>query len=362
MAQTRVIPVILSGGAGSRLWPLSTLERPKQYHRLTGADTMLAETLGRVSGIAGIVLDPAWIICGDDHAALSRETLDRLGHGDGRVICEPEGRNTAPAAALACLMACETDPDACLLILPSDHHIGNVAAFRDAVSRAAGHAQTGRLVAFGIRPSHPETGYGYIERGEPVGDGFEIARFVEKPPRELAESMLANGGFDWNAGIFLFHAGTFIAELGRLDPAMLEGVRASLAGAARASNGDLAPDADAWAATRSDSIDYAVMQGTDRGRVVAVDMDWSDLGSFQSLWERSGGDERGNVMVGDVLNVDSAGCYVRAEGGRPVALVGCEDMVVIDTGKAILVMPRARAQSVKEVVNALKAAGRTEDL
>ena len=353
--------VVLSGGAGSRLWPLSTSAKPKQHHTLTGEDTMLAETLKRVDGIEGVDRQPGMIIGSTAHAAISRETLERLGQGHGRVISEPSGKNTAPAAALACLAALEVSGDALVLLLPSDHHIGDVEAFRAAISRAARHAATGKLVAFGIKPTRPETGYGYIQRGEATDDAFQIARFVEKPPLADAEAMLASGGYDWNAGIFLFHAATFLAELGRERPAMMEATKAAFAAGDVNAKSDLTPDVTAWEKIEGDSIDYAVMQGTEKGMVVPVDMTWSDLGSFQTLWEMAERDSADNALLGDVLTHDAHGNYVRADGGRPVAVVGCTDMVVVDTGKAVLVMPREKAQQVKQIVQTLKAAKRCAD-
>ena len=357
-----IVPVVLSGGAGSRLWPLSTQARPKQYHRLIGEDTMLAETLSRVSEIEGNEVAAPWIICGEAHAGLARETLNRLGHAAGRVIAEPSGRNTAPAAALACLLAVETHADALVLMLPSDHHIGNVAAFRAAIARGAADAAGGRLIAFGVTPTRPETGYGYIQTGAGRAAGvFEIRRFVEKPPLEQAEHMLAAGDYAWNAGIFLFHAATFVRELERLNPDMLNATRKALA-AGKVDGGLTMPEAGLWSAVPADSIDYAVMQETTLGSVVPADMDWSDLGSFQTMWEMSGKDEAGNALSGDVVQVGSSGSFVRNDGDRVIALVDCEDLVVVDTGSAVLVMPRARAQSVKTMVEALKAAGRKSDL
>lgn len=355
-----IFPVILSGGAGSRLWPLSTCARPKQYHRLTGADTMLAETLGRVRNVEGVQSEACWIICGEPHAAMAQETLSRTGIEGGRVICEPSGRNTAPAAALACALALQDDPEALVLILPSDHHIGNRAAFHEAIVKGARHAADRRLVAFGIRPSRPETGYGYIQRGAAQGDGYDIARFVEKPELAKAEAMLVSGDFDWNAGIFLFHAQTFLDELKRLRPDMHDETLRSIPGEA---NGPVVtPTAEVWNRIPSDSIDYAVMQETDRGRVVPVDMSWSDVGSFATLWEMSDKDERGNALTGDVIEVGGKNNYVSATGGRVIALVGCEDMVVIETERGVLVMPRDKAQDVKKVVEHLKQAGRKADL
>ena len=353
--------VVLSGGAGSRLWPLSTSARPKQHHCLTGEDTMLAETLKRVAGIEGVDRQPGMIIGSSVHAATSRATLERLGEGAGRVISEPSGKNTAPAAALACLAALQETDDALVLLLPSDHHIGDVAAFRAAISTAARHASGGKLVAFGIMPTRPETGYGYIQRGEAVGDAFTIARFVEKPPLADAEAMLAEGGYDWNAGVFLFHAQTYLEELGRQKPDMLMATKAAFDAANVDANGDLTPAIEAWDSIEGDSIDYAVMQDTQLGMVVPVDMTWSDLGSFQTLWEMAALDDLENALIGDVLAHDAKGNYVRADGGRPVAVVGCEDLVVVDTGKAVLVMPRAKAQQVKKIVERLKAEGRTAD-
>jgi mannose-1-phosphate guanylyltransferase/mannose-6-phosphate isomerase len=362
--QPVVHPFILSGGAGSRLWPLSTRARPKQYHALTTQVSMLADTLQRVAEIPGCQLASPAIICAADHAGLSRAILQAEGVRRATIVCEPQGRNTAPAAAMACLLAVEADPEALVLLLPSDHHIGAVAAFRAALAEGARHARAGRLVAFGVHPTRPETGYGYIARGpEEQGSGaFAIARFVEKPPLAQAEAMLAQGGHDWNAGIFLFHAATFLSELARLRPAMLAGVKAALENGTRTPDGAVTPQPALWAQVEADSIDYAVMQQTTHGLVVPVDMDWSDMGSFQTLWELAAHDPSGNALSGDALVCDGArGNLVRADGGRLIALVGCEDMVVVDTGSAVLVMPRSKAQSVRLVVEALKSAGRSAD-
>jgi len=322
---------------------------------------MLAETLKRVADIEGVERQPGMIIGSATHARISRETLERLGEGEGRVISEPSGKNTAPAAALACLAALQENEDALVLLLPSDHHIGDIPAFRAAIAKAARHASNGKLVAFGIMPTRPDTGYGYIQRGEVVDDAFTIARFVEKPPLADAEAMLAAGGYDWNAGIFLFHARTFLEELGRQKPDMLAATRAAFEAATIDAKGDLTPAAIHWETIKGDSIDYAVMQDTRLGMVVPVDMTWSDLGSFQTLWEMASLDEMENALIGDVLAHDAKGNYVRADGGRPVAVVGCEDLVVVDTSQAVLVMPRVKAQEVKQIVERLKADKRVAD-
>jgi mannose-1-phosphate guanylyltransferase/mannose-6-phosphate isomerase len=290
------------------------------------------------------------------------EQLQAVGLANGGILLEPAARNTAPAIALAARHLAARDPDALMLVLPADHLIEDETAFRDAVTRAVGLADAGGLVTFGIRPDYPETGYGYILRGRPLGDaGFEVERFVEKPDRATAEGYLAHGGYSWNSGMFLFRASRYLEELARHAPAMAQASREAYARA----RGDLdfiRIDEDAFARSPADSIDYAVMEKTDRAVVVPVSCGWSDIGSWSALWsvaERDGDDNR---LDGDVISVDSHGCLVRAAERRMIATLGVEDLVIVDTPDATLVARKDRVQDVKLLVDRLRSNGRTEHL
>jgi len=358
MPDSLIVPAVLSGGAGSRLWPLSRKARPKQFHTLAGGEMMLSETLLRLREFRAGEVAPPLVLGNAAHLGLSLEALDQAGAGDGVVILEPEGRNTAPAAAVACRYALSLDPEALVLIAPADHHIGRPAEFCEVLAAGAPLAAEGRIVTFGITPDGPETGFGYIRRGAPLGPGFAVDRFVEKPDRATAEDYLASGDYYWNAGIFLVHAATFLAELDRFRPDILGPADEALAQARREGR-VIALDPDAWDACGSESIDYAVAEKTDRAAVVPANVQWNDVGSWASIYEIAAKDAAGNAFVGDVLHHDVRGCYVRAEGGRPVAVVGCEDLVVVDTPEAVCVLPRSAAQNVKKIVEALKK-GRTD--
>ncbi|CAA7621662.1 mannose-1-phosphate guanylyltransferase/mannose-6-phosphate isomerase [Magnetospirillum sp. UT-4] len=345
-----VIPVILSGGAGTRLWPLSRELRPKQLLPLAGEQTLLQQTVERVPGRPVVV-------CNQEHRFIVAEQLREMGREPRGIVIEPVGRNTAPAAAVAAILA-EAEPDALLLVMPSDHQIRDLDAFRRAVAAAVPLARDGRLVTFGIQPTEPHTGYGYIKRGPGLGDGFAVERFVEKPDRATAEGYVAGGDHYWNSGIFLFPARLYLDELGRREPEMVERSRAALA----EGSGDLfffrlaeAP----FAAIRGQSIDYAVMEHTDRAAVMPVDMGWSDIGSWTALWQQTGPDAEGNVLVGDVLAIDTAGSYVRSDH-HLVATLGVRDLVVVATDDAVLVADKAHDQDVKKIVETLKARGRAE--
>ncbi|MFD2232624.1 mannose-1-phosphate guanylyltransferase/mannose-6-phosphate isomerase [Phaeospirillum tilakii] len=349
---TAPVPVILSGGAGTRLWPLSRELMPKQLLRLAGGDqTLLQETALRLG-------TPPVVVCNHEHRFIVAEQLREAGLEARAVLIEPVGRNTAPAAAAAALVLAEQDPDALLLLMPSDHLVRDVAAFRAAVAAAEPLARDGWMVTFGIRPTEPNTGYGYIRAGRPLGAGFVVERFVEKPDLATAEGFVASGDYSWNAGIFLLPARTFLAELERFDPAILAGCRAALA----AGHSDLfffRLDPEAFGALAGRSIDHAVMEPSDRVAVVPVEMGWSDVGSWSALARESVADEAGNVVRGDVLALDSENCYLRGEGPL-VAAVGLRDLVVVATDDAVLVADKAADQQVKAVVERLKAAGRDE--
>ena len=349
-------PVILSGGTGSRLWPLSRALTPKQLLPLASDRTMLQETVGRVGDPARYA--PPLVVCNDEHRFLVAEQLREIAGPTPLIVVEPEGRNTAPAAAAAALLLSARAPETLLLVLASDHVIADEAAFHAGVDRAARAARGGYLVTFGIAPEHPETGYGYIKSGEAL-DGapgcHRVARFVEKPAAEAAASMLAEGGWAWNSGMFLFSAQSYLDELARLEPDMLAACRAAVDG------GGADPDfvrlnAEAFAAAPARSIDHAVMEHTELAAVVPVDIGWNDVGSWASLWDIGDKDADGNVRLGEVLSEDSRGCYLRGDG-RPVAAVGLRDLVVVATDDAVLVADRGRAQGVRQVVERLKAEG-----
>ena len=355
-----LIPVILSGGSGTRLWPLSRKNLPKQFLPLAGESTLFQQTVTRAQALPDV--GSPVVVCSEDHRFLVAEQLQMLGVSDASIVLEPVARNTAPAIALAALQALSRDPEAIMLVLPADHLIGDTDSFTDAVGRALPLAAEGWLVTFGIRPDAPETGFGYIRRGEALGrDGFRVDAFVEKPDRATAESYLDTGGYDWNSGMFLFRARRLLDELAQLAPAMHSGVLAAFE-SAHTDLDFVRIDRDTFAQVTEDSIDYAVMEKTTRAAVVPVSCDWSDIGSWAALWAASERDADDNRLEGDVLALDSRHCYVRASHRRMVALLGVDDLVVVDTPDALLVAHRDRVQDVKKIVEQLKAAERPEHL
>ena len=345
MTSTAMItPVILSGGAGTRLWPLSTPERPKQFLPLLGKETMLQATLGRVADAAAF--NPPLIIASAAHRHLLEEQLASASMAPSAILLEPSARNTAPAIALAALIS---EPDALLLVMPSDHAIEDVASFRRAVDTAAPLAQSGWIVTFGIEPGQPETGYGYIKRGGNLAPGaYAVDRFVEKPDGDTARRMLAEGGYGWNGGIFLFRASDMLAALQSHAPDIIDAARKSLAAAAT-EGAWITPDAASFAASPSDSIDYAVMEKANKVAVVPVDMGWSDVGSWDALYDILAKDESSNSTSGEVVALDAGGCLLRADGAK-IATVGVQDLIVIATAGEVLVVPRGRSQDIKPAV------------
>jgi mannose-1-phosphate guanylyltransferase len=345
-----IIPVILSGGSGTRLWPLSRGARPKQMLDLLGAGSMLGVTAGRVADEA-LFSAPVLVA-----AASQAEAIEAALPGLGGLILEPEPRNTAPAIALAALTA---DADDLLLVLPSDHLIGDADGFRHAVRRAAPFAHDGWIVTFGMKAERGETGYGYIERGPALGDGVHQAvRFVEKPDAATAGRYAAGRRHDWNGGIFLMRAGTYLDALAGHAPEIADAAKAAMAGARREGR-RTHPDAAAFAASPAQSIDYAVMEKADKVAVLPVAIGWSDIGSWDALHAVAARDAAGNAIAGDVLALDARNCLIRSEGPL-VAAIGVEDLVVIATADAVLIVPRAQSQRVKEAVEALKDKGRDE--
>ncbi|HEX4895394.1 MAG TPA: mannose-1-phosphate guanylyltransferase/mannose-6-phosphate isomerase [Solimonas sp.] len=356
MSTLHLLPVLLAGGSGTRLWPLSRELYPKQFLSLVDEHSLLQNTAHRAAALPGAL--PPLVICGEPHRFIAAEQLRQAGT-PGCVMLEPEGRNTAPAAAVAALHAQErSGPDTLVFLMAADHAIRDQTAFRTAVDHAVALAQAGRIVTFGIQPTHPETGYGYLQAGEPLPPhGHAVARFIEKPPLATAQALIAQGGHYWNGGMFLFRADVFLKELERLEPAMLEQAREALARGQR----DLdfvRLDAAAFKACRNDSIDYAVMEKTALAALVTLDAGWDDVGSWTYLAQRSA-DARGNRVRGDVLLEDADNNLVQATS-RLVSLVGVRDHIVVETADAILVTTRDHAQDVKKVVQRLKADGRSE--
>lgn len=355
-----MIPVILSGGAGSRLWPLSREAYPKQFLPLVGKESMLQATWQRVAALAS---GAPVVVANESHRFMVAEQLRLAGCVPAAILLEPMGRNTAPAIAVAALQAMRDDADPLLLVLPSDHVIANAEAFRATVRMAEPAAAAGKLITFGILPTAPETGYGYIraEGGRVVAGSGEVravAQFVEKPDAATAESFVASGEYSWNSGMFLFRASVYLAELEHQQPAMLAACRAALAAAARDAD-FVRLDKAAFMACPSDSIDYAVMQGTDAAAVLAIDVGWNDVGSWSALWSVADQDDDGNAHHGDVLSQDCRNTLAWGDG-RLIAMLGLEDVVVVDTDDAVLVAHKDRVQDVKGIVSRLKAAGRSE--
>jgi len=353
-----LIPLILSGGSGTRLWPISRRNLPKQFLSLSGSETLFQQTVKRAIAIPGAAAPV--VVASDDHRFLAAEQLQELGIKGASILLEPVARNTAPAIAVGALQALQRHADALVLVLPADHLIADGAAFTDAVAKAVPLATAGHLVTFGIRPDHPETGFGYIRRGQAIdGDTYAVAQFVEKPDLEVARQYVASGEYDWNSGMFLFKASRYLEDLALHAPAM----RAAAEAAFQRANTDLdfiRLDAEAFAAAPSDSIDYAVMEKTDRAAVVPVSCGWSDIGSWDALWKAAGQDADGNHVEGDVLALDSHGSLIHSHDRHLVAAIGLDDIIVVTTPDATLVARRDASQDVKKIVDQLKAAGRTE--
>jgi mannose-1-phosphate guanylyltransferase/mannose-6-phosphate isomerase len=349
----RLQPVLLSGGSGTRLWPLSREMYPKQFLPLVGDDTMLQATWKRVAPLASL---PPIVVANETHRFLAAEQLRVLDVSNPAILLEPVGRNTAPAIAAAALQAMAAGGDPLLLVLPSDHVIADAEAFRAAVALAAEAAEQGALVTFGIVPTGAETGFGYIHAAP--GDGVrKVLRFVEKPDATTAQAYLDAGGYYWNSGMFLFRASRYLQELERLRPDILAATRAAFAIATR--DGDFTRlDKDAFAACPSESIDYAVMEQTDAAMVLPVDIGWNDVGSWSALWDVAARDADGNAWRGDVIAVDTRNSYAHAR--RLVALVGVDDLIVVETDDAVLVAHKDHVQQVKDVVARLKTDQRSQ--
>jgi mannose-1-phosphate guanylyltransferase/mannose-6-phosphate isomerase len=352
----KIYPVILSGGSGTRLWPMSRAALPKQLLALNGARTMIQDTVLRAQ-MPGA--QPPILLCSESHRFLVAEQMQQIGVTPKAIVLEPFGRNTAPAAAIAALAVAAENPQGVILLLSSDHVITDEPAFHAAVAAASKAAEQGRIVTFGMTPETPETGYGYVQRGENVAPGVDaVKRFAEKPDRATAESYLASGDYFWNGGMFMFRADVLLDELRRHEPGLVEACEATLASATHDLD-FIRLGAKEFETAKSISIDYAVMEKTDKAAVVPCAIGWSDVGAWSALWALQSRDGDGNVIQGDVLLHDTADSFVRSEKGL-TALVGVKDIVVVVTDDAVLVADKHRAQDVKAIVDQLKLAERPE--
>lgn len=354
-----IYPVILSGGAGTRLWPLSRELYPKQLLPLVSENSLLQDTARRATGAE---FAAPLIVCNDEHRFIIAEQLRQMAIKPRAIVLEPAARNTAPAVATAAILLLRDDPDALMLVLPSDHTIGDEAAFARAVAAAAAAARSGRLVTFGITPTQPEIGYGYICRGAAlagVAGAFLIQRFVEKPDLATAKTYLADGTWSWNSGMFLFPARLFLDELTKFEPAMADAAQRSV----KSAHTDLdfvRLEAEAFKSSPSNSIDYAVMERTKQAAMVPADLGWSDIGAWSALWEIGARDETGNVALGDVIALDTKNSYLRSGDGTLLATFGIENMVIVVTRDVVMAVSKDRAQDVKKIVEEVKRRGRGE--
>jgi mannose-1-phosphate guanylyltransferase/mannose-6-phosphate isomerase len=354
-SQPGIYPVVLSGGSGTRLWPLSSAAMPKQFLSIVTEQSMMQDTLQRIEGVEN-ARGPI-VVCGAGHADIVRDQIAALGLTPSAILLEPEGRNTAAAVAIAAEWIAARDPDALMLVMPSDHVIADAPSLHQALYRARAAAQTDHLVTFGIQPSHAETGYGYIAKGNALetADGVhKVKEFVEKPNLALAQSYVDSGNYYWNGGIFLFKAGAYLAALKTHAPDIARASASAMRDAAT-DGAIVRPDRDAFIQSPNISIDVAVMEKATHVAVVPVDMGWSDVGSWDALWAIRAQDDKRNAFRGDVIDIDSSGNLVYIDGGPPVAAIGVSDSVIISTANGVLVMPLSRAQDVKAVVDRIKA-------
>ena len=354
----RIHPVLLSGGAGSRLWPLSREEVPKQFLSLTAGHSLLQQAALRVFDPE--LFGPLIVIASSQHRFLIAQQLSEVSTSAPTIVLEPSARNTAAAAAVAALLVSRSDPEGLILLAPADHRIIDVSGFRAAVREAARTAEDGFLTLFGITPDRPAPGYGYIRIGDPIGNegrARRVAAFVEKPDLAAAENYVRSGDHLWNSGIFLLPAATFIAELSRHEPELLDHARGALEQASRDED-FIRLNPQCFARCRSVSIDYAVMERSERLAVLPVDFGWTDVGSWSAVAEIAEQDEAGNTLIGDVLTEATGNCYIRSEGGPLLASVGVEDLIIVATPDAVLVAHKDRDQDVKRIVDRLRESGR----
>ncbi|USW02774.1 mannose-1-phosphate guanylyltransferase/mannose-6-phosphate isomerase [Pseudomonas pergaminensis] len=351
------LPVIMAGGSGTRLWPLSRQLHPKQFLPLVDADlTMLQATIKRLDGLEHAV---PRLICNESHRFLAAEQLRQLGLEEANIILEPVGRNTAPAIALAALQALTEQDDPILLVLAADHLIQDVDEFHRSIAKAQVLAEAGKLVTFAITPTHPETGYGYLQMGPSVGDGgFEVSRFVEKPNLETAQQYLSEGSYFWNSGMFMFRASRYLQELEQFQPKIVSVCREALAGGQQDMHFTRV-DSAVFATSPDDSIDYAVMEKTSDAVMVPLNAGWSDIGSWSALWAAGEKNAEGNLFKGDVLSENTSGSYVHATH-RLVATVGAVDLIIVETKDAVLVAHKDHVQDVKKIVDQLQSCKRQE--
>jgi len=350
-----MIPVIMSGGSGTRLWPLSRKNKPKQFLNLFGEYTLFQDTLKRLTGL--VELEAPIIVCNKAHRFMVAEQLQELGHNDADIVLEPSAKNTAPAIAIAALQAMESGGDPVILVLAADHVIQNNKKFHDAIYKAEIAAKQGHLVTFGIIPDSPHTGYGYIE-AEPSDGLSKVAAFTEKPNKETAEAYLASGNHFWNSGMFMFKASTILAELERFAPEMLGFCQKALSGSTRDLD-FIRLDSEQFSACPSDSLDYAVMEKTDKAVVIPLDAGWSDVGSWSSLWENHDKDDYNNVIMGDVIIDDVNNSLIHSEH-RLVSVLGLDNIVVVETPDAVLIADKAQSENIKNIVSQLQKADRDE--
>ncbi|MBK0002091.1 mannose-1-phosphate guanylyltransferase/mannose-6-phosphate isomerase [Erwinia sp. S38] len=353
-----ILPVIMAGGTGSRLWPMSRELFPKQFLRLNGEQSMLQDTVTRLDGLN--VSEPL-LICNEQHRFLAAEQLRQINQLSNNIILEPVGRNTAPAIALAALSATANGQDPLLLVLAADHVIDNKDAFHQAIQLATPLAEQGKLVTFGIVATGPETGYGYIQRGETYGESaFNVKRFVEKPDLPTATEYLASGEYYWNSGMFLFSAKRYLEELGEFRPDILAACQLAMADVKIDSVQDfIRVDLEAFSACPDESVDYAVMEKTTDAVVIPLDAGWNDVGSWSALWEVNERDDNGNALTGDIFTHKTSNCYINTDDTL-VAAIGVENLVIVNTKDAVLVIDKSQVQDVKKVVEFLKSNDRRE--
>ena len=356
-----ILPVIIAGGKGSRLWPMSRELHPKQFLRLNGDFSMLQETINRLTGLD--VVEPL-IICNEKHRFLVSEQLRTIGKMSKNIILEPVGRNTAPAITLAALNVISKGEDPLLLVLAADHIIANQEVFHRAIKDAIPYAEQGKLVTFGIVATKPETAYGYIQRGAPLRDEeapvYRVHRFVEKPDASTAFEYLASGEYYWNSGMFLFKASQFLEEMSQFRPDILDACKIAIASAKKDTHEDfIRVDEEAFLSCPDESVDYAVMEKTTQAVVVPLDAGWNDVGSWSALWDVNDKDRSGNALEGDVFTHDTTNCYINTDE-KLVAAVGVENLVIINTKDAVLVIDKSQVQNVREVVEFLKQKKRNE--